>query len=99
MAIERDGGSTGRGLLFLHLERSGSARGWRLYVKLAATTVPCRSIESYLSMGNNMVARKAEEEERLRSANTREKQTQNTVRGGRGEREVEPPNMRLGSLV
>lgn len=57
----------------------------------ATTTAPCRSIESYLSMGNNM-ARKAEGEEDPGPANRREKQ-----RGGgrRGATERAPWQPRL----
>lgn len=63
MAIERD--SRDRTFFFC-ISRGGSARLALVRQTRAATTVPCRSIESYLSMGNNMVARKTGEEEKLR---------------------------------
>lgn len=41
-----------------------AARGRRLRVKLPATFPRCRSIESYLSMGNNMRSREGQRNER-----------------------------------
>lgn len=82
MAIERD--SRNRTFFFC-ASRGGSAR-LALVRQTRGHLGPCRSIESYLSMGNNMVARKAGEEEGLVCRGPRAEERKRE-RGAMGERE------------